>query len=148
MSRYYQGIYKPKNKDKYLGDPANIVYRSFWELRVLRWLDTDSNVLRYASEEIVVPYVSPKDGKVHRYFPDFYFEKINESGKVEKFLVEVKPHGQTQKPKSRKNTKRYINEAVTYAVNQAKWKAAEEWCLDRGIKFRIVTEKDLGNLVG
>jgi len=149
VSRYYQGRYRVKNREKYIGDPDNIIYRSLWEFRVLRWLDSDPQVERFSSEEIVIPYLSPKDGKTHRYFPDFYFEKKDEEGHLQKYLVEVKPYEQTRAPsRGKKSSRRYIKEATTYAVNAAKWRAAEEFCLSRGVQFKILTERDLGDVVG
>jgi len=141
---YKQGFFKPQNPKKYIGDPTNIVYRSGWEKRVMDWADTNSNVLRWCSEEIVIPYISPIDNRVHRYFTDFYVEARGRDGEVRKMILEVKPKAQTQEPKkpSRK-TKRYITEVMTYGVNQAKWKAAEDFCRDKGWEFRVITESDL-----
>ena len=113
------------------------------------YLDGHDNVIRWSSEEVVIPYRSPIDGKRHRYFPDFYVEQINTNSKIDKILIEVKPKYQTVPPtaqttKTKKPTKRYINEVKTWGVNQAKWEAAEEFCKDRGWKFRIFTEIELG----
>ena len=138
-SRYHQGRYHPKNPKKYLGDPNNIIYRSSWELEFLRWCDKTANVLEYASEEFSIPYLSPKDNRVHRYYPDFY---VKVRGK--KYIVEVKPFRQTKEPKTQKRmTKSYINEVFTWGVNQAKWKAATEFCKDYGMEFMLITEKEL-----
>jgi hypothetical protein len=141
---YKQGFFKPQNPKKYIGDPTNIVYRSGWEKRVMDWADTNSNVLRWCSEEIVIPYISPVDNRYHRYFVDFFVEARGRDGSIRKMLLEVKPRAQTQEPKvqSRK-TKRYITEVATYGINQAKWKAAEEYCKDKGWEFLIVTEEQL-----
>lgn len=143
---YKQGFFKPKNPQKYIGDPTNIVYRSGWEKRVMEWMDVNNNVIRWGSEEVVIPYVSPLDGRYHRYFTDFYVEAKGRDGSVKKMLLEVKPAAQTKEPKvqSRK-TKRYITEVVTYGINQAKWKAAEEFCKDRGWEFKVITEAELFN---
>jgi hypothetical protein len=145
----YQGRFKPKNPTKYMGDPTNIIYRSGWELKLMSYLDTHVNVLQWSSEEVVIPYKSPIDGRRHRYFPDFYLEQINTNGIKEKILIEVKPKYQTVPPvvqttKTKKPTKRYINEVKTWGINQAKWIAAEEFCKDRGWKFQIMHEDHLG----
>ena len=145
----YQGRFKPKNPSKYMGDPTNIIYRSSWELRLMSYLDDHKNVLRWSSEEVVIPYRSPIDGKRHRYFPDFYVEQINTNNKVDKILIEVKPKYQTMPPvvqttKTKKPTKRYINEVKTWGINKAKWDAAQEYCKDRGWKFEIMHEDHLG----
>ena len=145
----YQGRFKPKNPTKYMGDPTNIIYRSGWELKLMSYLDTHVNVLQWSSEEVVIPYKSPIDGRRHRYFPDFYLEQINTNGIKEKILIEVKPKYQTVPPvvqttKTKKPTKRYINEVKTWGINQAKRIAAEEFCKDRGWKFQIMHEDHLG----
>jgi len=137
----YKGFFKPKNPSKYKGDPTNIIYRSRWELKLMGRLDSDPGVVQWSSEEIIIPYKSPIDGKWHRYFVDFYVKKYN--GDV--FLVEVKPYSQTKPPEiPQKQTKRYINEVVTWGTNQAKWKAAKEYCEDRKWQFIIMTEHELG----
>lgn len=105
----------------------------------MKWCDVTPSVEEWGSEEIIIPYISPVDGKRHRYFPDFYVKIGNK-----KYLVEVKPFKQTKEPKTQtKHTKRYINEVVTYAVNQAKWKAAREFCADNNWEFMLITEKEL-----
>lgn len=140
----YKGIFRPQNPQKYKGDVRNIVYRSGWELRVMMYLDSHSQVISWSSEEVVVPYVSPIDGRVHRYFPDFLVTKKTTTGK-ETLMLEIKPYKQTKPPEvQKKKTKTYINEVVTWGKNQAKWKAAEEYCLDRNWKFMILTENELG----
>lgn len=141
---YKQGFFKPQNPKKYKGDPNNIVYRSGWEKRVMNWCDTNNNVVSWASEEIVIPYISPVDNRPHRYFVDFYVEAYDSNGRKQIYLLEVKPKGQTKEPiPQKRKTKRYITEVVTWGVNQAKWKAAEEFCADRGWQFKIITETDL-----
>jgi hypothetical protein len=136
----YSGRFIPDNPKKYLGNPTNIIYRSLWERRVMVHLDKNINVLEWSSEEVVIPYLSPVDNRYHRYFPDFFVRT-----KTDALLLEVKPHSQSIEPTKRsKVTKKYLQEVMTYGVNQAKWKAAEEYCLDRKWKFRVITEKDLG----
>jgi hypothetical protein len=144
--KYYKGRFSPKNPQKYIGDPTNIIYRSLWELRVMRYLDDNSNVLEWRSEEIAIPYVSPVDNRYHRYFPDFIIKVKTPDGKTQTMMIEVKPKNQTKEPtKKKKITKQYINEVTTWGVNQSKWKAAEEYCLDRGWKFKILTEDEIFN---
>lgn len=141
----YQGYFKPKNTHKYRGDPTNIIYRSSWELKMMRYLDEHKDIISWSSEEVIIPYRSPIDGKVHRYFPDFVVTKINKEGVKETALIEVKPKSQTQPPKRQnKVTRRYITEVKTWGVNEAKWKAAIEYCKDRGWSFHIFTEQELG----
>jgi hypothetical protein len=141
----YKGRFKPKHPEKYVGDPTNIIYRSLWELRVMRYFDMHSSVLKWGSEEIIIPYVSPVDNRMHRYFPDFYVKTIGTDGKINTTIIEVKPAVQTREPKKQeKRTRKYITEVLTWGVNQAKWKAAEEYCKDRKWTFKIMTEKDIG----
>ena len=141
----YKSKYNPINTRKYMGDPANIVCRSMWERKMCKYLDTNQNVLRWGSEEIAVPYYSPVDKKVHRYYPDFIVEKKTNDGKsVETLMIEVKPFHQTKPPqKKKKSRKTLINETITYEVNQAKWKYATDYCKRNGWKFVILTEKDI-----
>lgn len=149
MARYYQGVFKPLNPEKYKGNPTNIIYRSRWELVLMQTLDSHPDILQWSSEEVVIPYRSPIDGRMHRYFIDFWVKKKTTDGRIIQELIEVKPKAQTKPPavqqtKRQKPTKRYLNEVMTWGVNSAKWKAAQEYCKDRGWKFSIFTEDHLG----
>ena len=140
----YKGKYYPSFPRKYKGDPTNIIYRSLWERKFMVYCDKNQNILEWASEEIALPYISPHDSRVHRYFPDFYIKVQENTGKVKRYLIEVKPLKQTVKPKKpKRQTKGYIREAFEYARNQAKWKAAREYCADRMWEFKVITEKEL-----
>jgi len=141
----YKGKYSPSHPKKYKGDPTNIVYRSLWERKFMVYCDNNENVLEWGSEEIVLPYRSPIDNKIHRYFPDFYIKYKDVNGKIKRSLIEVKPMSQCSPPKKpQRQTKKYLNEAYEYAKNQAKWKAAREFCADRMWEFKVLTEKELG----
>jgi hypothetical protein len=142
---YVRGKFKPRNPAKYKGDINNIIYRSSWELRCLNYFDQNPNVIWYASEEVIVPYKHPIDGKYHRYYPDFIIKVRQRNGQIKTMMIEVKPEYQKNAPKKQtRKTKKYINEVVTYATNQAKWKAAEDYCADRKWEFKVMTENDLG----
>lgn len=151
--RYNQGRFKPKNPSKYKGDIHNIIYRSHLELKMLLYLDSHPDIIEYSSEEIIIPYKSPVDGKIHRYFPDMYIKKRNKDGSIDCALVEIKPYSQTIEPKhpvlaeskrdNRKAQLRYIKEVHTYAINTAKWQYAQEYCQRKNWQFIIITEKDL-----
>lgn len=141
----YSGKFSPKNPQKYKGDPTNIIFRSLWERRVMSYLDENSNVIEWRSEEIAIPYKSPIDNRFHRYFPDFLAKIRRPDGSIQTLMLEVKPFNQTQQPEiQKKKTKKYITEVTTWAVNDAKWKAARELCADKGWEFRLITEKELG----
>lgn len=141
----YKGYFKPRNPSKYSGDPTNIIYRSSWEAKLMKYLDDHPDVIKWSSEEICIPYRSPIDNKIHRYFPDFLVKKRNTSGIIETLMIEVKPKSQTKPPKiQKKATKRYVNEVYTWGINSAKWKAANEFCESRKWKFIIMTENELG----
>jgi hypothetical protein len=145
MSRKYrQGIYKPINYQKYDGDPTNIIYRSSWERKLFNWLDRSSACTSWSSEETIVHYVSPVDGRPHRYFVDVKATFTSTSGLKKTYLIEVKPFAETMPPKSTKNKKALFEATATFAVNQSKWQAAREYCKDRGWEFKIVTEYELG----
>ena len=142
----YSGKFRPSNYLKYKGDPTNIIYRSLWELKFMNYCDKNENILEWGSEEFFIPYRSPKDNKIRRYFPDFYIKFKERTGKIKRMVVEIKPYKQTQEPNMnpKKKTKNWMNEVVTYGVNKAKWKAAKEFCEDRQWEFRILTEHELG----
>ena len=141
----YKGKYSPSYPRKYKGDPTNIIYRSLWERKFMVYCDLNENILEWGSEEIVMPYRSPVDGRVHRYFPDFYIKVKESTGRIKKMIIEIKPKRQCSPPsKPKKQTKGYLREAYEYAKNQAKWEAASEWCKDRGYIFKVFTEKELG----
>jgi len=141
----YKGKYYPSFPRKYKGDPTNIIYRSLWERKFMVYCDKNQNILEWASEEIAIPYRSPIDNRVHRYFPDFYMKVKETNGKIKNYVIEVKPAKQTKPPaKPKRQTKGYIREAYEYAKNQAKWKMAKEFCADRQWEFKVVTEKELG----
>ena len=111
----------------------------------MSYLDKHDDVLLWESEEMFIPYRSPVDNRIHRYFPDFIVKKREKDGSIKTVMIEVKPESQTRPPKKpAKMTKRYINEVYTWGVNEAKWKAANEYCLDRGWSFHVFTEKQLG----
>ena len=141
----YKGRYRPSNPKKYKGNPSNIVYRSLWERKFMVYCDNHTKILEWGSEEIALPYRSPIDNKVHRYFPDFYIKVRESNGKIKRYIIEIKPKKQTLEPTVKKRkTKGYIYEVYEYAKNQAKWKAAEEFCKDRMWEFKVLTEDELG----
>lgn len=145
VKQYKKGVYRPINPKKYLGT-ADPVFRSSYELYFFKWCDNNPRVLEWASEAVVIPYISPLDNKAHRYFVDnSIVYRINEN-LIKKFLVEIKPYKQTIPPvnSARKKQSTIITEATTYAKNQAKWEAAKKWCKQRGdVEFMIITEKQL-----
>jgi hypothetical protein len=106
-------------------------------------LDNRPDVIQWSSEELAIPYFNPIDQKMHRYFPDLLFKVKQKNGKEQIYMVEIKPHKQTNPPRKNKNTQIFINETITYTVNQAKWKYAQQFCEKHGWIFKILTEKDL-----
>ena len=142
---YHKGRFSPKNPKKYGGDPTKIIYRSGWERKVMVYLDESTRVLEWKSEETAIPYRSPIDNRIHRYFPDFIVKAATKDGGTKTMMLEVKPKAQTKEPKKQtKKTKRYITEVTTWGVNQAKWAAAIEYCKDRDWEFKLITEDELG----
>ena len=137
--QFRQGKYTLTNPDKYLGDKDKVFYRSSWELRCFQFFDNNANVLKWASEEIPIKYIKPTDKKIHTYWPDLFVIYADRSGIIKKELIEIKPDKQTKEPK--KNATLYAK--LDYAVNISKWKAAASWCESKGIKFRLLTEKQL-----
>ena len=141
-SQYKQGVYSPSGT-KYKGS-SRPVYRSSWELKFFRWCDANDSVLEWTSESVIIPYTSPLSSRTCRYIVDNTV-KILEGKKVVKYLIEIKPKKQTQKPKPHGNKKKttILYENMTYIKNQAKWAAAEKWCKSRGYRFQIITEDHL-----
>ena len=137
---YHKRKYVPLNPKKYAGDPSNIVMRSSWETKFAIWCDKNPSIVRWSSEETVIPYVSPLDGKVHRYFVDFKIETVNKKT----YLIEIKPKAQTIKPQGTRQTTKFLKEATTYLVNQAKWEYASRYSKDRNWEFIVLTEDELG----
>lgn len=141
----YKGKFQPSYPKKYKGNPTNIIYRSLWERKFMVYCDLNENIIEWGSEELALPYRSPVDNRIHRYFPDFYIKVRESTGQIKKYIIEIKPQRQTIEPKvPQRKTKSYVYEVVEYAKNQAKWEAAREWCLDRGYEFKVLTENELG----
>ena len=141
----YKGKYIPKNPQKYKGDPSQVIYRSLWERKLMVYCDRNEKVVEWGSEEVIVPYRSPWDGKMHRYFPDFYMKVKQTNGTYKKFIIEVKPKAQCKEPikTPKRKTKKWYKEVQTWGINQAKWKSAIDYCENRGMEFKILTEDHL-----
>jgi hypothetical protein len=137
----YKTVYKPTNKDKYVGNSDNIVCRSLWERKFCKYLDQNNNVVRWSSEEIAVPYYSPIDNKTHNYYPDFVFEVKCNTG-IKTMMVEIKPEKQTHPPKNKKG-RTALEAALIFEINTAKWEAAKRFCDKNHWEFKILTEKNL-----
>jgi hypothetical protein len=133
----YKTKFTPKNPNKYIGDWTKIICRSLWERNVCKFFDDNPYIKKWAFEEIAIPYTSPIDKKIHNYFPDFLVEFDN-NGDKKFWMIEVKPKKQTflKENASKRDT-------ITWIVNQAKWKAAEQYCSKNNIEFKIITEKEI-----
>jgi hypothetical protein len=140
----YKGKYQLKNPSKYKGNPTLVIYRSLWERSYMKKLDLNENILEWSSEEIALPYKSPLDDRIHKYYPDFYVKERLSDGTIKKYIIEIKPKKQTLEPKvPKRKTKGYLYEVMEYAKNQSKWNSAREYCKDHGYEFKILTEDDL-----
>ena len=145
MGESIKSRYTPIYPSKYQGNTKHIICRRSWERKFCQWCDMNNSIISWASEEFSIPYISPKDNRVHKYYPDYLIKVKEKNDKIKTYVVEVKPYKQTMPPKTpKRKTKSYLTECVTYAVNQAKWKAAKEFCEDHRIEFKVVTEKELG----
>lgn len=140
-SKFTQGYYKPKHPEKYVGDINKIRYMSSWELSTHSFFDNNQRVLKWSSEGICIPYIKPTDGKIHKYYPDYWIEFINTDGEIIQEVIEVKPLAQTRIPRT--NNKHRLYEQITFAVNTAKWEACVAWCNKNNMTFRILTEKSI-----
>jgi hypothetical protein len=145
-AHYSQGKFKPKNPSKYDGNCTEIYYRSSYELKFMQYCDLSENILSYQSEEFFIPYVSPIDGKYHKYFPDFYIKYKDKEGNIKKAVIEVKPKKDLREPEKnpKRKTRSWAYQVKTWAVNQQKWAAARKYCEDKGYEFLIFTETELG----
>lgn len=144
----HKGKFIPRNPDKYMGNTSNIIYRSGLELRFFNYCDLNRSIVQWASEELSVPYVSPIDKKVHRYFPDVIIKKKTEDGKYKVDMIEIKPSVQTRAPvppkrRGKKAHKHFLQESMAWEINKAKWKAAKQYCDKKGWDFKIITDKAL-----
>lgn len=142
----YKGRFRPKQPQKYRGDADSCFYRSLWERRFMTFCDENDSVVEWSSEEVIVPYISPLDGRKHRYFVDFWVRMRKSDGSVEESLIEVKPKKQTvrpEQPTTKKVTKSKITEIRNWMINSAKWAAARDYCENRGWSFRILTEQEI-----
>lgn len=116
-----------------------VQYKSGLELRSFKYCDLNPKVVEWSLEPFAIGYLSPRDMKVHRYFPDLWLRF--ETGV--NFVVEIKPSSETKMP--RKSDKQYARKLETYLVNQAKWEAARNFCKEKGAHFQVLTEKVLGS---
>ncbi len=146
-----QGYYNPLHPEKYVSGKKDgalnkngIRFMSSWELQTCKFLDMNTNVLRWSSEEIAIPYLKPTTNRIHKYFPDFWVEYKNKNGKIISEIWEVKPDAQTKPPKTTgKNKTLQLRESITWAINVAKWTACQQFCKAHGLKFRIVREMNI-----
>ena len=140
---FKQGVFRPKLREKYKGKSLP-VYRSGWELKFFRWCDCNPNILAWNSEGVIIPYKSPLDGRIHRYFVDGLITIKEQTGN-KTYLIEINPSSQVKAPQPKKYKRKstMLYEQKTWVVNQAKWEAAEKWAKKKGIEFKILTEKEL-----
>ena len=147
MPQTLKGKFRPKNPEKYKGNAGNIIYRSSWEQKFMDWCDRTEEVLAWQSEEKQIPYFDPVAKKHRRYYPDFLIKYKKHDGTIMTEMVEVKPLKQVKGPnrQPKKRTRGWLNEVNTYVTNTSKWRAAENYCEDRGWKFRLLTEKNIND---
>jgi hypothetical protein len=133
-----RGRFLPKFPDKYLGDPTKIFFRSAWEVRAMKFFDASEAVLKWGSEELKIPYLKPTDARVHYYYPDFIVVYRDKTGAVQKEIIEIKP---LKESVQRANMTDY--DKLSLIINDAKWKAADLFARQHGMKFRVITEASL-----
>ena len=144
-SQKYKGKYTPDNPAKYMGDTTNIIYRSMWERRCMKYFDVNPSVLQWASEEISIPYYDSMSKKVRKYFPDFLIKVKTANGETKTHLIEVKPSKDLRPPVGGRGKKKstVLYEMKSYRMNRDKFASARKWCDERGIIFDVWTEKHL-----
>lgn len=143
MAGFTQGNYIPKFPEKYVGNNiSKIRYMSSWELSMHTFLDNNVNILKWSSESIAISYVKPTDGRIHKYYPDYYIEYLDKTGNLRREILEVKPEKQTKLSRAR-SAKNKLYEDIQYSINIAKWTACQNFCNQHGITFKIITEKSM-----
>jgi hypothetical protein len=138
-SKYSQGIFQPQNPDKFIGGKLPFA-RSSWETAFMRFCDGHPNILKWASENVKIPYRNPLTGKITNYVPDFMIQYQDKNGKTLVELIEIKPKSQTVIENARGR-----GDKLATMVNAAKWTAAQEWCKIKGIHFKVITEEQIFN---
>jgi len=146
--KWQQGEYYPKNTEKYIGNAQAIVYRSSYELLAFKWVDMNPDILYWCSEEVIIPYLSPLDNRIHKYYMDLLIKYKDKHGQIKNALIEIKPSDQTvpPKPPKKRTSKSYKTKVKAFIINQAKWQAAEQFAKKHDMKFIIMTEKHLNAL--
>jgi hypothetical protein len=146
MVQFRRGLYQPQNPQKYVGR-KQAMYRSSFEFKFMRFLDISPSILEWSSESISIIYLNPVTGRPTRYYPDFLIKVKDKNGNEAIEIIEIKPFKQTRPPVASKGKKKttLLMESKTWAINTAKWLAAQEFCKNHGFTFRILTEKDLFN---
>ena len=137
MPNFRQGPYTVKNAAKYVGK-GTPKYRSGWELTFMMFLDSNDNVLQWASESIHINYKNPFTNKATIYVPDFFIVYVDKSGAKRAELIEIKPSTQ-----STLESAKSVKDQAAAVLNMYKWQAAQAWCKSQGITFRVVTENDI-----
>jgi hypothetical protein len=138
MGKWAQGIYTPKNPQKYIGNHKP-KYRSGWELTFMTFCDSNDSIIYWASESMRIPYKHPLTGKPTIYVPDFFVVYQNRFGKQVAEVVEIKPKKQSIIESKVANAK----DRMVVAINHAKWAAAMAYCKSQGLTFRVITEDDI-----
>jgi hypothetical protein len=136
-------VFTPKFPEKYKGNYP-IVSRSTWEMQFMKWCDNNPLVVEWSSESVKIPYFDPTKQRRRNYYPDFMIKVIDKKDNIVSYIIEIKPHKETVPPKKgRKSRKTMLHEHLTYQINQAKWKAAQDYCKKLGWKFKTFTERHL-----
>jgi len=139
-----KGLFTPKHPKKYIGNLTHIVYRSSWELSFMHFLDNNPSVKNWGSEIIAIPYRKPTTGRIHKYYPDFWVKYIDKNGKTIQEVIEIKPFKKIKPPTTvGKNKKTQLHEAIEWAINKAKFRSGAAFCDKYGMKWRLLTEREL-----
>lgn len=135
--KFHSGVYTPSFPEKYKGLTAPR-YRSSWELQLFRLADKHPNVVSWASEAIKIPYFNPVTRKQSMYTPDVLMTYEDKNGKRRIELIEIKPSKQTHLAEAKS-----MYDKVQFAINVAKWKAAQSFCKNHGMTFRVINENQI-----
>jgi TnsA endonuclease N terminal len=138
VSKYAQGTFQIKNPEKYVGKKTP-TYRSGWEHVFMTFCDNNPAILQWASEAIHINYQNPLTGRNTIYVPDFFIVYADKAGQTHAEVIEVKPTKETTLEAAGKSPRAQ----AAAIVNAAKWQAANAWCKNQGLRFRVVTENEI-----
>lgn len=142
--------FTPKNPDKYKGKYP-IICRSSWERTANQFFDSHPYIVAWSSESIEIRYRHPLTGNWTVYIPDYLIVYHDGKGRTRGEIVEIKPLKESVYEDESGNWRPIVTPkgrgakevAAVQVVNAAKWMAATAYCKKNGLKFTVLTEKEI-----